>query len=110
MKIGSGGEYLKAKTADKGETIEFKDAGKIVESDRYTYEDGSPKKDYVFEVYYKKEIKLLRVNKASRTAMIEAFGDETNDWIGKKAKIMIMPTPNGDNKMIVLDPMTEPQA
>ena len=110
MKLSKGGSYLKAKDAEKGTTIEILNAGEIETSTEYTYQDGSPKKSYVFSVSYKGEDKKLRLNKASRIAMIEAFGEETEDWIGKKAKLVIMPTPNGDNKMVILDPITDTKA
>ena len=105
MKVSIGGSYLKADPMLKGKTIKFVNEGEIETSDKYTYEDGTPIKHLVFEVDLGGEKKKLRVNKASKVSMIEAFGEETKDWIGKEARIIVMPTPNGDKKMIVLEPI-----
>jgi len=107
MKMDTGGSYLRPSEAKKGAVVEFLDEGVIEISDKYTYEDGSPKKSVVFNVRYEGNEVKLRLNKASRVSMIGAFGNESKDWIGKKAKLIIVPTPNGDNKMILLEPVTE---
>ena len=109
MKITFSGSYLKADEAKKGEVITILDSGKEQLS-KFKYEDGNTKTDYLFKVEYMGEEKVLRMNANSRRAMVEAFGDDTENWIGKKAKLFIMPTPNGDKKMIVLDPILEEQA
>jgi len=105
VKVNLGGNFLKADQAKKGAIVTFLDEGEFVKSEKYTYEDGSPKIDFIFNVKYEGENKKLRINKASKVAMVEAFGDDSIEWVNKKAKIMVMPTPNGDNKMIVLDPI-----
>jgi len=106
MKIEFTGKFLKADEVKKGATITIIDPGKEQES-RFTYADGSPKTDYIFTVKYGEEEKSLRMNMTSLRAMSEAFGRETLDWVGKKAKLFVMPTPNGEHKMIVLDPVTD---
>lgn len=103
MKLTKGGQFMKAEGVDKGATVVFKDAGEIQTSDKYTYEDGSPRKNLVFTVEYKGEDKKLRLNNASKINLIEAWGEETKDWIGKSAVIHILPAPNGINKMIILE-------
>lgn len=105
MKITKGGNYIKAKDAKKGAIIEILDEGKWETSEKFKYEDGTPQKQLIFTVRYEGEEKQFRMNKSSRIAMIEAFGEESKTWIGKQAKIIIMPTPNGNDKMIVLDPI-----
>lgn len=109
MKLQKPGAYIKAEEAEKGSIITFKDAGTIEVSDKYRYKntdgtEGDFRKSLVFLVGYKGEEKKLRVNTASRTGLVEAWGDETNAWIGKSAIIHVLPTPNGNNKMIVLEP------
>lgn len=106
MKIRFSGNFLKADQVKKGEIVTILNAGEERTS-KYTYEDGNPKMEYVFEVDYNGDKKSLRMNATSRRAMVEAFGDETIGWIGKQAKLFTMPTPNGDKKMIVLDPVKE---
>ena len=106
MKMEFKSSYISAKEVEKGAVIEILDPGKEQES-KFTYENGDPKTDYIFRVMYKGEEKNLRMNTTSRRAMCEAFGFETTDWVGKKAKIQLIPTPKGDNKMIALDPITD---
>ncbi len=108
VKVYTGGSFLKALPEVKGKALTIKNEGKYVES-KYAYPDGNPKTDFIFEIVVEGEEKKLRMNKASQVAMIEAFGDESSEWIGQRARIIIMPTPNGENKMIVLDPITEVQ-
>lgn len=112
MKVTKGGDYIKTDSAEKGLVVTFLDAGRIDISDKYRYKnadgtDGEFRKSLVFEVLYKGEKKQIRVNTASKIAMIDAFGEETQGWIGKKATIHVLPTPNGQQKMIVLDPVIE---
>lgn len=113
MKMTKGGDYLKTDATDlKGAIITIQDEGSIEVSDKYKYknEDGTEgefRKSLVFSVLFKGENKKLRMNMASKTACMEAWGDESKTWIGKKATIHILPTPNGDKKMIVLDPIIE---
>lgn len=109
MKLQKPGSYIKAEEVEKGTIITFKDEGTIEVSDKYRYQnkDGSEgefRKSLVFMVSYKGEDKKLRVNTASRTGLVEAWGDETKSWIGKSAIVHVLPTPNGGNKMIVLEP------
>ncbi len=103
--IISEGEYLSAKKAKDGVVIRIKDEGRIIDNNKYKYEDGNPKKDFVFEVEYEGAKKLLRMNKASRTSCVEAWGNDTSKWLEQLATIHIFPTPNGGEKMIVLKPM-----
>ena len=107
MKMNQAGPTLGTKSVEKGEVVEIMNEGEYRENTKYTYEDGTPKKDCIFKVKYQGEEKEMRFNKSTQVNLIEAFGDETKEWIGKKAKIMILPTPKGDNKMIVLDPITK---
>lgn len=99
------GEYLSAKKAKDGLTVRILDEGQIIDNNKYKYDDGNPKKDFVFAVEYEGAKKLLRMNKASRTSCVEAWGNDTVKWIGELATINIFPTPNGGEKMIVLKPL-----
>lgn len=105
MTNGNGAGFLTAKNAENNTLIKMLDEGVWKDSTKYKYDDGTAQKECIFSVEYKKEKKCLRVNKASRVALMEAWGDESKSWIGKEAWIRIMPTPKGDYKMIVLDPI-----
>jgi hypothetical protein len=50
--------------------------------------------------------KIYTINRTSFKAMEEAFGDSAN-WIGKSASVFVAPTPKGDRKMILLDPIVD---
>lgn len=110
MKLKMTGNYLKPDQAKKGSIITILNEGEYVTSDTYKYDDGTFKINLEFKVRYESREYKLRVNKASRTALEEAWGNETAFWIGKEARLFIMPTPKGDNKMIVLDPIVETTA
>ena len=63
MKLSKGGgNWLKADQCKKGEIITFKDEGRIEESDKYKYDDGSPKKSLVFMVEHCGTDKQMRLN------------------------------------------------
>ena len=111
MKIQSSGMYLKADQVKKGDIIKILDEGTIETSTKFTYDDGTPKKEFVFTVEHKGQKVKMRMNKASRVAITSGFGDETKNWVGREASCYIMPTPSGDKKMIILEPvMTEENA
>jgi hypothetical protein len=106
MKVKFSSQYLKADEVKKGAIITILDPGKEQES-KFTYDNGDPKMEYVFTVEYNGDQKQMRMNTTSRRSMVEAFGDDTISWVGKQAKLFIMPTPKGDKNMIVLDPVVE---
>ena len=110
MKLTMTGNYLKPDQAKKGSIITILNEGEYVTSEKYKYDDGTPKVSFELKVKYENKEHKMRVNKASRIALVEVWGDETAFWIGKQAKLMIMPTPKGDQKMIVLDPIVETTA
>ena len=86
MKLESG-SYLKTAEVKTGDSVTFRTEGEWVENTKYTYDDGSPKRDFVIKVTYKGDEKKMRLNKMSRDAMVAAYGDDTADWVGKVAMI-----------------------
>lgn len=82
-----GGNYVKTADVNDGDVINFMDEGEWIKSARWTYEDGSPKMDFVIGVEIKGETKQMRLNKTNRDILTEAYGNDTVDWIGKSAKI-----------------------
>jgi len=87
MVILGGGNYLKTDETSNGDVITFKDEGSWIESTRWTYDDGSPKVDFVIKVDFKGEEKSMRLNKTNRDAMRDVYGSDTAEWIGKTATI-----------------------
>jgi len=104
MEIKFTSSYLKADNVKEGDIITIIDPGKEQES-KFTYPNGDPKTDYNFTVRYKDEERNLRMNQTSLKRMVKAFTSDTLKWVDQKAKILVLPTPNGDKEMIVLSPM-----
>ncbi len=105
MKLSeSGAKWLSAKNCTEGSIVEFLDEGVWKDSTRFTYDDGNPVRQLVFKVKHEDEEKQLTIIKPSRVAMIEAFGDDTLEWVGKKATIKLaLNTQSG--KSIILQPI-----
>lgn len=84
------GNYLKATEAKTGDIIEFMNAGEWQKNTKYSYPDGNPKQDFVVKVTHSGQEKSFRINKTNREKLVENWGDETENWIGKKARINLM--------------------
>lgn len=110
------GKFLKASDVQRGDFVEFLDEGKWVETkfDRkdkegnvVLKEDGTPEKQnqYLMLVRYNDtEERSLKLNRASWVQLSEVYGEDTTQWVGKKAIVRTIPTPNGKSKSILLDP------
>lgn len=86
MKLETG-SYLKTAEVNNGDSVTFRNEGEWVENTKYTWEDGTPKQDFVIKVTYKGAEKKMRLNKMSRDEMVLAYGDDTAAWVGKSAII-----------------------
>lgn len=82
-----GGDYLKTEEAQNGDIVVFEDGGNWIESQRWKNEDGSPKWDFVIKVKWHDVTKSMRLNKTNRDALILAYGNETEGWVDRAAKI-----------------------
>jgi len=87
MKLDTG-SYLKSAEVNTGESVTFRNEGEWVENTKFTYDDGTPKNDFVIGVVYRGADKRMRLNKTNRDNMIAAYGAETRDWVGKPAMIV----------------------
>lgn len=99
------GAFVKAAEVKEGDVIEFLNAGEWQTSDRYKYDDGNPRKDFIIKVKHDGADKSFRLNKTNRATLCENWGDETDQWVGKKAKITLMNAlvSGKPTKVIVLD-------
>jgi len=105
MKLSeSGGVWLSAKNCTEGSVVEFLNEGTWKDSTRFTYDDGNPVRQLVFKVKHENEEKQLTIIKPSRVALVEAWGDDTLEWVGKKATIKLALNTQG-GKSIILQPM-----
>ncbi len=99
-------KYYGAKIAKKGDIIKILDEAKLVE---YEYEGVmSEKWTCMVEVTRNKQLlgkpKEFAMNYTyCAKPLMEAYTDDTSNWIGKIARVIIMPTPKGDSNMIMLD-------
>lgn len=107
MKLSeSGAKWLSAKNCTEGSIVEFLDEGVWKDSTRFTYDDGNPVRQLVFKVKHENEEKQLTIIKPSRVALVEAWGDDTLEWVGKKATIKLALNTQG-GKSIILQPFGE---
>ena len=88
MVMLGGGNYLKASDVMNGDRVTFMDEGEWTES-KFTKEDGSPRMQFVMTVKCKGEEKKMRINKTNSDTLVDAYGPETQEWIGKQAIITI---------------------
>ena len=106
MKLSDNTQWLSAKNCESGDEITILNEGEWKESQKFTYDDGSPVKQLVFKINHKGEEKQLTFIKPSRIALVEAFGDDTLEWVGRKATIQLALNTQG-GKSIILEPITE---
>jgi len=105
MKLNENTNWISAKTCTDGSIITFLDEGAWIESTKFTYDDGNPVKQFIIKVKHEGDEKQITLIKGSRTAMIEAYGDDTLNWIGKQAKINLALNTKG-TKSIMLAPVS----
>lgn len=88
MKLGQ--SFLKASDLKGGEIVKFLDGGHKEESTVYKYKDGKPQIQFVFTVEFKGEKKTINLNKISRTSLQQSWGDDTDLWVGKEARVTLI--------------------
>jgi len=87
MKLTTAKNYLKSEDVKQGDIITFLDEGAFVPSAKYTYEDGTPRKDLLFKIKHNDAEKDMRMNATNKKILIKAFGEDTAVWVGKTAKL-----------------------
>ena len=87
VRLNSGKSWMKSAELASGDMLEFASGGEWVESSQYTYDDGTPRKQFVIKVKFKGEEKDMSLNKMSRDNLMDGFGDETEMWIGQTAQV-----------------------
>lgn len=116
--IESGGDRMKVEKGNTGGdniTVEFIEKRKLTklkilnEGEMDTYEPQKPEEKsstrLLMEVSYEDQAegdpKHWRMNNKSRNALIDVYGDDTKDWIGKEPEITLDGT--GDYRHIMVD-------
>lgn len=98
MKIDLSGSFLKAEDCEGGEIMEISDPGIVSE---ITSPEGKVKKVLNFECLTIKGSEKLETgkditytpNKNALGIFIEAWSDETDTWVGKRFKIILVKVP-----------------
>ena len=78
------GNYLKAEDCKGGEICVILDEGEITE---LTSPEGKTKSVLNIQIDFAGAEKTFTPNKSNGNILVEAFGDETSAWIGKRFKI-----------------------
>ena len=85
--LSEGGVWLKSADVKPGDTLKILSEGEWVENQKFSYEDGSPKKDFIVRVVHSDQEKNWRVNGMNRQAVKSMYGNDTSFWIGKTIKV-----------------------
>jgi hypothetical protein len=107
VKLAENKNYLKTANVKNGDVITFQSEGEWIESRKFTNKDGSPKSQFIIKVGLNGTQFDMSLNGMNRKALINAFGDETSGWNGRKASINVVKSlVSGEMKdVIVLTPM-----
>ena len=100
MQLSGGGKFLSAKTCKTGDVLIFKNAGEYRDS-KFMNPDkkmdgsphplaGKPKRDLVFEVSVNGEDMIFTCNNTNQAILKDAYGNNTDNWVGKKCGITIV--------------------
>lgn len=99
-------KFLKAEHVKDGDIINFMDAGEIKDKD-FKQKDGSSDIKPILEltVEVNGEKKVYSPNNTTIGILTKAWGANTEGWIGKQARITILPSPNTGREMIICKPI-----
>ena len=96
------GKYLKPEHIQKSQN-------KVaVITDEGEYQDSNWGKQLMLGIQFNKLSKVLRLNQRSAQALVNAYGEDTTDWVGQKivlgvvdisGKDSIVAKPEGDNSV-----------
>ena len=86
-----GTKYYSSKKAKDGDIIKFVDEGGWVES-KFKKPDGTPKNSFQIMIEVNGDQCIFNINKKNSEVLIEAFGHDTEKWIGKEAKVTLKET------------------
>jgi hypothetical protein len=100
MQLSGGGKFLSAKTCQTGDVLTFKNAGEYRDS-KFMNPDkkmdgsphplaGKPKRDLVFAVSVNGEDMIFTCNNTNQAILKDAYGTDTDKWVGRKCGITIV--------------------
>ena len=98
--------YSASKNAKSGDVITIKTEATYKET-TFKDKEGHPISKMSCMIEVKGQEKEFSMNSSCESSLMDAFGDDTSKWIGQKARVFVAPTPKGDSKMILLEPLIE---
>jgi hypothetical protein len=88
--ITAGASYLNPEDVTDGDIAVILDEGVERESSRYKKEDGTPKKELVFQIEHKDEKKSYTMNFTSQCDCAPVWGNDTAKWKGKALELSVV--------------------
>ena len=79
------GEWLDKKTAQSGTIVKIVAETKAVDREF----EGKINKQNITKIEIGKDVKNMSLNKPTINGLVSAFGNESKDWIGKEATLII---------------------
>jgi hypothetical protein len=102
-------KFLKPDGCKDGDVITFVDAGKILTREFGQGVEKEEKEVFEVTVSLNGESKTYSPNATTRKILVKSWGTNTEKWVGKKARIAILPAPNGHD-MIIAKPYSDAEA
>lgn len=87
VKLTGSKSWIKADDVKDGQVVTFVNEGEWTESSKFTHDDGSPVRQFTIKVKLNGEERDMNLNKVSRENLVEAYGDDTANWVGMSAKV-----------------------
>jgi hypothetical protein len=82
--------FIKADEVSNNDRLEILSEGEWIESKKFTYEDGKPKQQFIIKVGHGGVERDMSLNATNRTNLIQSWGKDTKNWIGKFATVEIV--------------------
>lgn len=104
-------KWIKAENVKNGDILTIVSDVEIVTSGKYTYKDGTPKKDIVCKVKVNDVEYDMTVNATKKKMLIKNIGKDSSLWVGKSFKCEVVKVMVGDDfkDSILLSPITSNQ-
>ena len=96
-----GTKYYSGKKAKDGDVITFVDEGAWVDT-KFKKDDGSIRRAFQMTIEVNNEQCVFNLNKKNSDVLVEAWGHETKEWIGRKAKVTLKEAEIAGEDMIVI--------
>ncbi len=82
--------FLKVDEVKTGDKLEILSEGEWVPSKKFTYNDGTPKQQFIVKVSVEGIERDMTLNSTNRNSLIAAWGNDTANWINRFAVIEVV--------------------